>query len=124
MKMWNLDPGSAVTASCALLESLFKFYIDERGLEMPSDQTVKPLWKIVPRRKLDPDMVADNDLKTILGGLAATLDGIGSLRTHKGSAHGRGKKNYKVEPRHARLAAHAAFTMASFIFEVWSKNSA
>lgn len=118
------DPAAAVTASCALLESLFKTYIEEQGLEMPSDQTLKPLWKVVRKDlKLDPGMVEDEDLKTILGGLAATVEGIGSLRTHKGSAHGRGKKAYKIEPRHARLAANSAFTVASFILEAWSKNA-
>jgi hypothetical protein len=118
------DPAAAVTASCALLESLFKTYIDEQGLETPAEQSLKPLWKVVRKDlKLDPAMVDDEDLKIILGGLAATVEGIGSLRTHKGSAHGRGKKAYKIEPRHARLAAHAAFTIASFILEAWSKNS-
>jgi hypothetical protein len=118
------DPAAAVTASCALLESLFKTYIEEQGLEIPAEQTLKPLWKVVRRDlKLDPSMVEDEDLKTILGGLATAVEGIGSLRTHKGSAHGRGKKAYKIEPRHARLAAHAAFTVASFILEAWSKNT-
>ena len=118
------DPAAAVTASCALLESLFKTYIEEQSLAMPADQTLKPLWKVVRKDlKLDPAMVDDEDLKIILGGLAATVEGIGSLRTHKGSAHGRGKKAYKIESRHARLAAHAAFTVASFILEAWSKKS-
>jgi hypothetical protein len=118
------DPAAAVTASCALLESLFKTYIEEQSLAMPANQTLKPLWKVVRKDlKLDPAMVEDEDLKIILGGLAATVEGIGSIRTHKGSAHGRGKKAYKIEPRHARLAAHAAFTVATFILEVWSKNS-
>jgi len=117
------DPAAAVTESCALLESLFKTYIEEQGLEMPADQTVKPLWKVIRKDlKLDPAMVEDEDLKTILGGLAATVEGIDSLRTHKGSAHGRGKMAYKIESRHARLAVHAAFTVASFILEVWSKS--
>lgn len=113
------DPPAAVTAACALLESLFKTYIEENNLEMPSDQTVKPLWKIVKKDlKLDPVMVDDDDLRTILTGLAALVEGIGSLRTHEGSAHGRSKK-YKLKPRHARLAAHAAFTLASFVLEAW-----
>ena len=55
--------------------------------------------------KLDPAIVGDDDLKTILTGLAAIVEGTGSLRTHKGSAHGRGKTTYKLKPRHARLAA-------------------
>lgn len=117
------DPASAVTASCALLESLFKIYIEETGLEMPSEESIKPLWKAIRKDlNLDPALVEDADLKTILTGLAATVEGIGSLRTHKGSAHGRGKTVYKLKPRHARLTAHAAFTLASFVLEAWGER--
>jgi len=118
------DPASAVTASCALLESLFKTYIEDENLAMPSDQTLKPLWKVVRKNlNFDPALVEDEDLKTILSGLAAIVEGTGSLRTHKGSAHGRGKTVYKLEPRHARLAAHAAFTFSSFLLEAWRKRT-
>ena len=117
------DPASAVTASCALLESLFKTYIEERKLDMPSEQSIKPLWKTVRKDlNLDPAIVQDDDLKTILTGLAAIVEGTGSLRTHKGSAHGRGKTVYRLKPRHARLAAHAAFTLASFVLEAWGEQ--
>jgi len=117
------DPASAVTASCALLESLFKTYIEENKLEMPSEQSIKPLWKVIRKDLgLDPSIVDDEDLKTILSGLAAIVEGTGSLRTHKGSAHGRGRAVYKLKPRHARLAAHAAFTLASFVFEAWGER--
>ena len=71
---------------------------------------------------LDPAIVNDDDLKAILSGLAAIVEGTGSLRTHKGSAHGRGKITYKLKPRHARLAAHAAFTIASFVLEAWGER--
>lgn len=119
------DPASAVTASCALLESLFKTYVEEEGLTMPSEQTLKPLWRLV-RKNLNFDASAvddDDDLRTILTGLGAIVEGIGSLRTHKGSAHGRGKIRYKLEPRHARLAAHSAYTLASFVLEAWEKQA-
>jgi Abortive infection C-terminus len=119
------DPPAAVTASCALLESLFKTYIEDNKLGMPADESIKPLWKIVKKDlKLDPAIVGDDDLKTILSGLAAIVEGTGSLRTHKGSAHGRGNATtYKVKPRHARLAAHAAFTLASYVLEAWSERA-
>jgi hypothetical protein len=114
------DPAAAVTASCALLEALFKYYIEEKNLEPPSEQSVKPLWKTIRKDfNFDPVTTEDNDLKTILTGLASIVEGVGSLRTHKGSAHGRGKTVYKLEPRHARLTAHAAFTLASFVLETW-----
>jgi hypothetical protein len=118
------DPPAAVTASCALLESLFKTYIEDNQLELPAEQSIKPLWKAVRKDlKLDPALVSDDDLKTILGGLASVVEGTGSLRTHKGSAHGHGKTtSYKVKPRHARLAAHAAFTLASFVLEAWEER--
>jgi hypothetical protein len=118
------DPASAVTASCALLESLFRTYIEDNILQMPSEQSIKPLWKVVKKDlNLDPALVTDDDLKTILSGLAAIVEGTGSLRTHKGSAHGRGKTAYRVKSRHARLAAHAAFTLASFVLEAWAERN-
>lgn len=70
------DPATTLTASCALLESLFKTYIEEENLEMPAEQSVKPLWKIVRKHLgLEPAVVEDEDLKTILGGMAATVGG-------------------------------------------------
>lgn len=56
----------------------------------------------------------------ILGGLGAVVDGIGALRTHAGSAHGRGRRAYRVEARHARLAVHAAHTLVVFGIETWA----
>jgi len=108
------------------LESLFKTYIEDNKLDMPSEESIKPLWKVVRKDlKLDPAIVEDDDVKTILTGLAAIVEGTGSLRTHKGSAHGRGGKTtmYGLKPRHARLAAHAAFTLASYILERWGECS-
>ena len=119
------DPAAAVHRILRSAGDRFSKHTSRnRGWRCPLTQTLRPLWKVIRKDlKLDPSMVEDEDLKIILGGLAATVEGIGSLRTHKGSAHGRGKKPYKIEPRHARLAAHAAFTVASFILEAWSKST-
>ncbi|MGB6875930.1 MAG: abortive infection family protein [Candidatus Acidiferrales bacterium] len=118
------DPASAVTASCALLESLFRSYIEDEQLAMPTDRSIKPLWKVIRADlKLDPAAMQDDDLKTVLTGLAAIIEGVGSLRTHKGSAHGHGKTVYKLKPRHARLVAHASFTLASFLLEAWNERT-
>lgn len=119
------DPASAVTASCALLESLFKIYIEEEQLAMPAERSVKPLWKAIRTDlKFDPAATKDDDLKTVLSGLAAIVEGVGALRTHKGSAHGHGNIVYKLKPRHARLVAHASFTLASFVLEAWLERGA
>lgn len=117
------NPREAVSAACNLLESVCKTYIEDEGLEMPSKQDLQPVWSVV-RKDLgfDPSRVEDRDLQEILSGIIAVVNGIGALRTHASSAHGAGKKSYKLEPRHARLAVHAAHTVALFIIESWEKK--
>lgn len=120
----NLDPPAGVTAACAILESLFKAYIEAAGIDRPAKQTIGELYKAVRGHlKLDPGGVADEDLKRILSGLTSLVDGIGALRTHVGSAHGHSRRSYRVEPRHARLAINAAHTLALFILETWERRS-
>jgi hypothetical protein len=118
------DPATAVTSSCALLESLFRIFIeDEYSAEMPADKSIKPLWSVVRKHlRFDPATVGDDDLRKVLSGLASIVDGIAGLRTHKGSAHGQGRKGYRLKPRHARLSAHAAFTLAMFVIEAWDEQ--
>jgi hypothetical protein len=115
------DPPSAVTASCALLEALFKAYLSSEGVSPPSDQSILSLWKAVrDRLNLNLAVVQNESLRKILSGLASIVDGIASLRTNYGSAHGHDpkKRGFKIEARHARLAAGAAATLASFVMEV------
>lgn len=114
------DPPAGLTAACSIMESLCKTYIEDEGLTLPSDQTIKPLWKIVSQDLgLQPSLLVDDDLKRILSGLTSVVDGLGAIRTHGGSAHDRGRKTYRVEARHARLATHAAHTLCVFIIETW-----
>lgn len=117
------EPREAISAACNILESVCKIYIDEEGLDMPAKQDLKPVWAVV-RKDLgfDPSRIEDNDLKEILTGLMAIANGIGAFRTHASSAHGGGKNRYNVEPRHARLAVHAAHTLVLFVIESWDKK--
>jgi Abortive infection C-terminus len=117
------DPAAAVTAACAIVEALCKIYIHDEALDLPAEQTIKPLWKVVQKHLgLDPAQMEDDDLKRILSGLSSVVDGLGALRTHIGSAHGRGTHVYKVEPRHARLAVHSAHSLTAFVIETWEQR--
>ncbi|HLG26710.1 MAG TPA: abortive infection family protein [Paenisporosarcina sp.] len=117
------SPKDALSAACNILESVCKVYIEEESLDMPAKQDLQQVWSVV-RKDLgfDPSRVEDRDLKEILSGLIATVNGVGALRTHASSAHGSGSKSYRVEPRHARLAIHAAHTIVLFVLETWDKN--
>jgi hypothetical protein len=114
------DPAAAVTAACAIFESFCRIYIKDERLTLPSKLTAKELWSVVQKDLgLRPAEVADDDLKRILGGLASVVDGLAALRTHVGSAHGRGKMTYDVAPRHARLAVNTSHSLVFFLIEAW-----
>ena len=100
-----------MTAACAILESTFKVIIADKNLVMPSDQSVLPLWKFV----LEPAKATDPHVRQVLQGAASTIQGIAGMRSNTGSAHGRGPGAPLVEPRHARLAVHAAHTIVVFL---------
>lgn len=119
------DPGAAVTAACAILESVCKCYLEEQKLSLPNKQVLGTLWpEVANHLGLSPKNVADDDLKRILQGLYSIGDGVAALRTHKGSAHGHSEgKGYRLAPRHARLAVHAAHTMAVFVLETWDART-
>jgi hypothetical protein len=118
-KTLESDPAAAVTATCAILESVCKSYLETEGKAPPNKQVLGQLWgAVADHLGLTPKLVADDDLKRILQGLYSIADGVAALRTHAGSAHGHSPgKSYKLAPRHARLAVHAAHTMAMFLLE-------
>ena len=117
------DPPAAATAACSILESLFKVILEEENVSFPQKETIKPLWKAVQDELgLNITSVADDDIRRILSGLTSIIDGIGALRTHAGSAHGHGTRSYKLVPRHARLAVHAAHTLCLFVIETWESR--
>lgn len=117
------SPREAASAACNILESLFKTYIEDERLEMPAKQDLQPVWSVVRKHLgLDPSRIEDRDIQEIMSGMFAVVSGIGALRTHASSAHGYGKRGYRLEPRHARLAIHSAHTLALFILETWEKR--
>lgn len=117
------EPPEALSAACNLLESLFKVYIEENGLEEPNRKDITGLWNVVKSDlNFDPSAIEDDDLRKILSGMVSVVGGLGALRTHASTAHGSGKKRYRVEERHARLAVHAAHTLALFILETWEQR--
>lgn len=123
MRNVESSPREAVSAACNILESVCKIYIQDEGLRLPKKQDLRSVWDVV-RRDLgfDPSVVEDRDLKEILSGLLGVASGIGALRTHASSAHGAGRSRYRLQPRHARLAVHAAHTLVAFVLESWDQK--
>src|SRR5690606_22227924 len=98
----------------------------ELGLPLPVQKDIQGLYRAVreplgldPAKTNLPEDIA-TDVRTILGGLNTTVQGIGALRTHGGDAHGREKgRPRSIDRRIARLAIHAASAASLFLIETW-----
>jgi len=118
------DPHAAITAASSIIESVCKTYIDTFGLDLPSKQSVVPLWKAVQGHLgLNADRNLEGHQYKIIQGLSSIVDGVGAFRTHIGSAHGRGIRPPIVTIAEARLAVNAAHTLVVFIMERWHSRS-
>jgi hypothetical protein len=122
------DPEDAVTAACSTLESVCRSILIELGQGLPEKKDIKGLFAAVrkplglgtDRDDLDP-LIAD-DVRKVLNGLATVVEGVGSLRTHGGDAHGRERGYTRIDRRIASLAIHSASTVALFLIETWQRK--
>ena len=121
------DPEDAITAACSIVESVCRSILVELQLPLPAKRDIDGLVKAVqeplnlsPARSDLPAEIAA-DVRQVLGGLTTTAKGIGALRTHAGDAHGRERGFRRVDARIARLAVHAASTLALFLIETWER---
>jgi len=114
------DPPAAIAAASSMVESACKLYIDDHKLTPPTTQTIKPLWSAVAKHLLpDPATVADNDIQRLVSGLSSVVDGLGSLRTHVSSAHGRGRSEPQVGSAETLLAIHSSQALVLFMLQKW-----
>ena len=74
--------------------------------------------------QLSPDGQADDDIKRILGGLVNVGAGIATLRTKYSNFHGKGKRQYRLGKRHARLAVNSLTTTGLFLLETYQERFA
>jgi hypothetical protein len=119
------DPELAVTSACAVVESVCRSILVELKLDFPAKQDIGGLYRAVRdplgldpvKEGVAPEIVAD--VKRVLSGLISTVEGVGSLRTHVGGAHGKEKGFRRIDARIAKLAIHSASAVALFLIETW-----
>jgi len=117
------DPRLAIGTAKELVETVCKTILRERGKEADSGWEVMELVKAVREElQLVPDAIPDatkaaKTVKVMLSNLATIAQGLAELRNLYGSGHGPDGKPKGLQPRHARLAAGAATTLATFLIE-------
>ena len=117
------DPWLAIGTAKELVETVCKTILGEVGKEVDTSWDIMRLCKEARKElKLTPDDIpnanrAAETVKTLLKNLATIVQGLAELRNPYGTGHGHDGKARGLKPRHARLAAGAASTLALFFFE-------
>ncbi len=113
------DPEGAITAARTLLEAVLKRILDARGVRYGSGDDLPALYRTVAvALDLAPEQQAADAVKSVLGGVAGIVSGLGTLRNKLSDAHGRGGvAPVAAEARHAALAVNVAGAVAAFLVE-------
>lgn len=117
------DPDLAIGTSKELVETCCKTILQERGIEFNDNWELTKIVKETYRQlKLSPDDIpgtvkASDTIKRLLSNLATVTQGLAELRNSYGTGHGKSAKAKGLSPRHAKLAAGVATTLAIFLFE-------
>jgi hypothetical protein len=103
--------------------------LTERGIEFSKNADVPELVKLTAKElELTPADIpgkakAAETIKRLLSNLATITQGVAELRNHYGTGHGKVASTQGLQPRHARLAAGAASTLAVFLAETHNERS-
>lgn len=114
------DTDGALTISRTLIESTCKHILDEAGVGYGTADDLPALYKATAKRlNLAPEQHTEESFKRVLGGCTSVVEGLGSIRSKLGDAHGKGKGGSKPLRIHADLAVNLAGAMCVFLLQTW-----
>ncbi len=117
------DPSLVIGTAKELIETTCKTILEERGIPITGALDIPTLTKMLLKElSLVPEGVEDNKrgsdlIKAILRSLGTIGNDLSQLRGLYGTGHGKPAKTQALQSRHAKLAAGAAATLVTFLFE-------
>ena len=123
----DLDPAAAIGSAKELVESAFKFVLDDYGVGYAPTAGVTDLYKLVAaelrlsREAVPKSAKGSAAAHRVLQNLATSVQGLAELRNELGLGHGRTAPSPALA-RHARLAANAARAVVEFVLETWHER--
>jgi AbiJ N-terminal domain 3/Abortive infection C-terminus len=118
------DPELAIGTAKEFLETICKTILRQRSIPFAdTGEDVTALVKLTARNlQLLPADVerrteAAASIRVLLSNLGAVAQRLAEIRNLSGTGHGRTAQFQGLQPRHARLAVHAAVTLGVFLYE-------
>ena len=114
---------SAITKSRTLVEEVFCYVIEKKGVEPSESGDMGKLCNQVKQiYNMHQDKDVDKRINGLLSGLEKILSAIAEMRNKASDSHGVGAKRINISDYHARLFVNSAMTMADFVLAV-SENA-
>lgn len=115
------DPDAAIGAAKELLEAVAKYILQVGGVPSKSldfNALMKAALRALALTREDiPDTARGAAaMKKVLSACVSMVDGLREIRALYGTGHGRPHQS-RVTPRHAKLAAGSAITLATFLLD-------
>jgi hypothetical protein len=113
----DADPADAITAARSLVEAACKSVLESLGQVVDEHDDLPALYKKTAVALSVDAAQHEVVYRQILQGLMSSVQGLAELRNKMGDAHGHSRLAIRPQPRHARMAAGAATTVATFLIE-------
>lgn len=114
---------SAITKSRTLVEEVFCYVIEKKGVEPSESGDMGKLYNQVKQMyNMHQDKDVDKRINGLLSGLEKILSAIAEMRNKASDSHDVGAKRINISDYHARLFVNSAMTMADFVLAV-SENA-
>ena len=120
------DPELVIGTAKDWIESIFKTFLKMKKIEYSEDGNLPKLVTLVFNeiRKISDEKneTKSNEItKQMLRVLSALVQDISELRNNYGSGHGKESEKLQLGPIYASLAANAAATLATYMFQTYEK---
>jgi len=118
------DPEGAITAARTLLEAACKYVLVTTGHRVSKRDDLQDLFKrTFVELGLKAGVDARADVRKVLSGSSAIVQGLAEMRNDLGDAHGRGAPAHRPARRHAELAVALASGVSRFLVETLDANT-
>ena len=118
------SPNDAIDKAKNLVESCFKFILNECGISYSNSDGLGDLQKkVFTRLNIDANTndaaKADKNVKTILSSLNQIIKGIAEIRNKYGNGHGKSAGAVQLPPRYAGLVVSSSVAVVNFVWDTY-----
>ena len=121
----NIDSPTAIGKSKELLETAFKYILNDIGITLTGSEDMSQLHKMVTKElglTINEKNERIDGASQVLNGLISINVGMSSLRNKYGDGHGKAKSFTGLPPRYGKLAVGTVSAYITFLFDTYEER--